>query len=481
MHMTQRCIDCHSRLPDVVDSPLAAQLATTPEVAALAPAERARVDVALRRFDDARLIAWGISLARVGPRLSQSGSGVRLAREWAMMARNLSDLPTARDGLVYDLAAGSVLLRWIDTREKGARGAQDLELASAYYELGVIEDRTAFSIWAPQTDAYMEAALRAAPSGPLAHRAYGASLEQHALRNVEQRPLPALDPSARGVAHPESAFSRGEPKPLRHLGSGGVSGAGGGSSARIRSASASARSRFVTSPMRLARTSSASFWSARDATSSSLRCAPAARSAKYAKPAAAFSSSSAAFAGWSFANERRARARWMSGSTMRTNCSCWRMKTRSLPKNQRFALASAADGAAGANAAAAQSAIHPTRRLTLWLMIDPPARLPLTCTTRASPPRPWAQHRQTRPRRCGSAGARDRRRSERAQGRVHASHATPFARALLGPGAARPSAAVGTPQIPQLDEARVHSPAPRVGTALAPGRRRAPHPGGAPP
>jgi hypothetical protein len=238
MHMTQRCIDCHSRLPDVVDSPLAAQLATTPEVAALAPAERARVDVALRRFDDAlaawegmfadpaippaehdlsgaladyltialrvkgdahrpqqtlkalaqrkdtpgylrtRLIAWGISLARVGPRLSQSGSGVRLAREWAMMARNLSDLPTARDGLVYDLAAGSVLLRWIDTREQGARGAQDLELASAYYELGVIEDRTAFSIWAPQTDAYMEAALRAAPSGPLAHRAYARVEEQ---------------------------------------------------------------------------------------------------------------------------------------------------------------------------------------------------------------------------------------------------------------------------------------------------------------
>ncbi len=236
--MTQRCIDCHSRLPYLVDSPLAERLIAAPEIAALAPLERARVDVALRRFDEAlatwegvfadpkiapaehdlagtladyltialrvkgdaqrpqevlrklamredtpgylrtRLIAWGISLARVGPRLAQTTPDVQVAREWAMMARNLSDLPTARDGLVYDLAASSVLLRWIDAREKGDRKAQDLELATAYYELGVVEDRTAFSVWAPQTDVYMEAALRAAPAGPLARRAYARIEEQ---------------------------------------------------------------------------------------------------------------------------------------------------------------------------------------------------------------------------------------------------------------------------------------------------------------
>jgi tetratricopeptide (TPR) repeat protein len=237
--LTQRCADCHSRLPDADDSPLAARLAALPEVEALAPLERARVDVALRRFDEAlaiwerafanpaeppaqhelggaladyltiairvkgdarrpqqvlrsmaarddtpgylrtRLIAWGISLARVAPKLAQSTSSLQTAREWGMMARNLSDLPTARDGLVYDLAASSVLLRWIDARVTGAaQGAQDLELATAYYELAVIEDRTAFSIWAPQTDAYMEAAIRAAPSGPHARRAYARVEEQ---------------------------------------------------------------------------------------------------------------------------------------------------------------------------------------------------------------------------------------------------------------------------------------------------------------
>ena len=236
--MTQRCIDCHSRLPDAEDSPLAARLVALPEVQALAPLERARVDVALRRFDEAlaaweqafadpkiapaehelagtladylticlrvkgdaerpqavlralakrgdapgflrnRLVAWAVSLARVAPKLAQPAPSVQSAREWAVMARNLSDLPTARDGLVYDLAASSLLLRWIDAREKSAGEPRDLELATAYYELAVIEDRTAFSIWAPRTDVYMEAAIRAAPTGPLARRAYARVEEQ---------------------------------------------------------------------------------------------------------------------------------------------------------------------------------------------------------------------------------------------------------------------------------------------------------------
>ena len=42
----------------------------------------------------------------------------------------------------------------------------------------MIEDRTAFSIWAPRTDVYMEAAIRAAPTGPLARRAYARVEEQ---------------------------------------------------------------------------------------------------------------------------------------------------------------------------------------------------------------------------------------------------------------------------------------------------------------
>jgi tetratricopeptide (TPR) repeat protein len=255
--LTQRCIDCHSRLPDIEDSPLAARLVALPEVTALAPLERARVDVAVRRFDEAlatwekafadpaippaehelagtladyltialrvkgdaqrpqatlralakredapsylrnRLVAWAVSLARVAPQLSQSTPSIRSARDWAMMARNLSDLTTARDGLVYDLAASSLLLRWIDAREKGDRSGQDLELATAYYELAVVEDRTAFSIWAPQTDVYMEAAVRAAPSGPLARRAY-ARVEEQLLTE-----LGATSPD--GLPEPERA------------------------------------------------------------------------------------------------------------------------------------------------------------------------------------------------------------------------------------------------------------------------------------
>ena len=253
-------VDAHRRrAPQFGDQALPARvgLVALPEVMELAPLERARVDVALRRFDEAlatwekafadptipsaehelagtladyltialrvkgdaqrpqavlralskradapaylrnRLVAWAVSLARVAPRLSQSTPSIQSAREWAMMARNLSDLTTARDGLVYDLAASSLLLRWIDAREKGDRKAQDLELATAYYELAVVEDRTAFSIWAPQTDVYMEAAVRAAPSGPLARRAY-ARLEEQLLTELGAT-------SSDGLPEPERA------------------------------------------------------------------------------------------------------------------------------------------------------------------------------------------------------------------------------------------------------------------------------------
>lgn len=236
--LTQRCVDCHSRMPDLEDSALAAQLIALPEVESLEPMERARFDVALRRFDDAlalweaaladrsipplhldlegtladyltiavrvkgeserprralaalarradtpaylrmRLVTWDVSFQRIGARLAQSPPPLADAREFAMMARNLSELPTARDGLVYDLAASSLLLRWIDERAQQPAVGEDLQLAAAYYELGVIDERTAYSFWVPETDAYMEAALRAAPHGPLARRAYARVEEQ---------------------------------------------------------------------------------------------------------------------------------------------------------------------------------------------------------------------------------------------------------------------------------------------------------------
>ncbi len=236
--MTQRCIDCHSRLPDLEDSALAERLIALPEVAQLDGLERARFDVALRRFDDAlalwearfadpavppaqldlegsladyltvavrvkgdsarphralsalarradipaylrlRLVTWDVSFGRVDGKLAEAPLSLTDARSFAAMARNLSELPTARDGLVYDLAASSLLWRWIETREAQPRVAPDLELAEAYYALAVVEERTAYSYWVPQTDAYMEAALRAAPAGPLARRAYARIEEQ---------------------------------------------------------------------------------------------------------------------------------------------------------------------------------------------------------------------------------------------------------------------------------------------------------------
>lgn len=227
--LTQRCVACHSRLPSARDFPLAERLVGRVEVAELPPEERARLLVATRQFDGA-LAAYEAMFAdpAVAPgALDQGGQiadyltvairvandlerperalralatrpdapsylrarlerfadalaelrapappGPPLARAEALAARSrsLAEFPTARDGLVYDLYASALLNRAIEARPPAA--GEDRELARAFWLLGTIEDRAAWSYWIPQTDAYMEATLAAAPHGPLAARAY---------------------------------------------------------------------------------------------------------------------------------------------------------------------------------------------------------------------------------------------------------------------------------------------------------------------
>ena len=80
-----------------------------------------------------------------------------------------------RQRIVYDLVASSMLHRIVDAAPVG-----DPRLAEAYYRLGVIEARSVDSYWVPQTEFHLEAAIRAAPDGPFAERAY-ALLEEYVL------------------------------------------------------------------------------------------------------------------------------------------------------------------------------------------------------------------------------------------------------------------------------------------------------------
>jgi hypothetical protein len=73
-----------------------------------------------------------------------------------------------------------------------AAAGDDPELARAFWLLGSIEDRAAWSYWYPQTEAYLEATLAAAPHGPLAARAYQrieeSLLVDHGAFRVEELP-----------------------------------------------------------------------------------------------------------------------------------------------------------------------------------------------------------------------------------------------------------------------------------------------------
>jgi hypothetical protein len=64
-------------------------------------------------------------------------------------------------------AASSVLHRFVAAHPQDGR-----ELAEAYYWLGVIESRVGRTFWLSQTEYFLEAAIRLAPSSPFAHKAY---------------------------------------------------------------------------------------------------------------------------------------------------------------------------------------------------------------------------------------------------------------------------------------------------------------------
>jgi hypothetical protein len=141
----------------------------------LARAEEAIRAVAARadtpRYLRRRLERWAANLAelRAAP---AAGSRLERAAALAERAQSLADFPLADDGAVLDLQASALLHQEVEARQAARGGvADDLELARAFWLLGVLEERTVAPFWFPQTEAYMEATLRAAPRGPLAERA----------------------------------------------------------------------------------------------------------------------------------------------------------------------------------------------------------------------------------------------------------------------------------------------------------------------
>jgi hypothetical protein len=232
--LTETCMACHSRLPSSHDFQLSDQLLSRSELEILSPKETARLQVAMRQFGAAldtyeaifedpsmppaqmdlgghfvdyltvsiRVLAdyarpipvlerlarrpdtttylrrhvegWVRALEDLRSR-EQPPAGIEDARKLIDKARDASEFPSDRDGLVYDLAASGVLHRYVESAAPGSPAR-----AEAYYLLGVAESRSRHNYWLSETEHYLETAIRLSPRSPYARKAY-ALLEEFTI------------------------------------------------------------------------------------------------------------------------------------------------------------------------------------------------------------------------------------------------------------------------------------------------------------
>ena len=94
---------------------------------------------------------------------------VRVAEQGAAVER----FPRDRAALVHELVASSLLLRYV-----AAHPEPSLELAQAYFLLGVAELASGRSVWLSEAQDYLQTAIRTAPGSDWAKRAYVVLEEQ---------------------------------------------------------------------------------------------------------------------------------------------------------------------------------------------------------------------------------------------------------------------------------------------------------------
>ncbi len=223
--LTEDCHGCHARLSASGDSDLAARLFESAEIGALAPLERARLEMATRRFDAATrsfealladpavspgrldmegvLTDYLVLCVRVRPDPPRARSALARFRKrddvnlslgvvldgWLEALAELEDppgdgdletarlaiargqalrrFPADRAGSVHDLYASTLLNRYVT-----AHPDPSPETAEAYYLLGLAELRNDASLWLQQAEHYLETAIRMDPSSESARLAY---------------------------------------------------------------------------------------------------------------------------------------------------------------------------------------------------------------------------------------------------------------------------------------------------------------------
>lgn len=224
--LTNACFACHSKLPSQHHFALGERFMDNPEVEHLPLAEQARLAVATRQFDRAltlyeklfrsasatqgqtdligaiedylrisirvrndftRPIANLEELRRrsdVPPYLKETilnwldaldvlqyeperGDLLAHARALMQQAALKSAYPADPRGLVNYMAASALLHRFVNSEP-----SDEQDMPEAFYLLGVAESHITSSYWYPQTQFFLERAIRLDPKGPVARRAY---------------------------------------------------------------------------------------------------------------------------------------------------------------------------------------------------------------------------------------------------------------------------------------------------------------------
>ena len=233
LETTSTCVSCHSRLPSAKDSEVAKGFVGTAQIAALPVLDRARIEAATRRFDDALgsyetalaspgiepmelmrplidyltlcvrvkgdpkrpvpvlekfaarpdvwtqlrldVAQWVKDLQALGPKQLDSDD-VSAARALIERGRAENEYAADRRGLIEYLAASRILNRVVAVRRDASP-----DVADAYYLLGAVETRIGQSFWESPADFYLEMAIRMAPGSDAGRRAYALLEEETVL------------------------------------------------------------------------------------------------------------------------------------------------------------------------------------------------------------------------------------------------------------------------------------------------------------
>jgi len=241
--MTENCVGCHARLPSERDSPRAEAFVARQTLLGMPLKDRATLQIATRRFDDAltsleellasrgtnaalllgpledyltislrvkndfvrpvpvlrrfsqredvwprlraQLDVWIAALPELQKRMPDPPD-LATARAFVAEGRRLEERDGDHSGLVHDIASSAVLHRYLEREPESQR-----DVAEAYYLLGLVEARIERDYWVSPADYYLEASIRLGPGEPFARDAY-ARLEEQLLLSYEGTSVEAL-------------------------------------------------------------------------------------------------------------------------------------------------------------------------------------------------------------------------------------------------------------------------------------------------